>query len=69
MGDIIKINTSEGDVNKQNTDIEVMTNALLLDARSSPISVEKSISMPIAQLSTLGAGVSSLIPAFNTVTQ
>ena len=69
MDDIVNINTSEIETTKQNKDIKAVTNALLLDVRSTAVPVEKSISMPIAQLSTLGAGVSSLIPAFNTVTQ
>lgn len=41
---------------------------MLLDVRTD-ISQSKSLSMPIAQLSTLGAGVASLLPAFKTVTQ
>lgn len=40
----------------------------LMDARTT-LDERRSLSVPIAQLSTLGAGVSSLIPAFNTVTQ
>lgn len=69
MGDIVNINTSDGEITEQKTDVAEMTDALLADVRNAGVSVEKSISMPIAQLSTLGAGVSSLIPAFNTVTQ
>ncbi len=69
MGDIVNIHTSEGDIINQNTDIVEMTDSLLLDARNSAIPAEKTISVPIAQLSALGAGVSSLIPAFNTITQ
>lgn len=42
---------------------------LLMDARSESKPSDAFLSIPIAQLSTLGAGVSSLIPAFNTVTQ
>ena len=69
MGDIININNSEVEITELNTEIQTMTDAMLLEARSTDVPVEKSISVPIAQLSTLGAGVSSLIPAFNTVTQ
>lgn len=57
MGDIVNIHTSEGDIINQNTDIVEMTDSLLLDARNSAIPTEKTISVPIAQLSTLGAGV------------
>ena len=69
MDDILNINTSEVKTTEQNTDIQAMTDVLLMDAWSTAVPVEKTISMPLAQLSTLGAGVSSLIPAFNTVTQ
>ena len=69
MAEIININTSDKDVAAQSTDITSVTEALVLDARSTEISKANSLSMPIAELSTLGAGVSSLIPAFNTVTQ
>ena len=37
--------------------------------RSEAIPKDKAISVPITELSVLGAGVSSLIPALNTVTQ
>lgn len=40
----------------------------LIDARSS-IENKKKIKVPIAELATLGGGVSSIIPALNTVTQ
>lgn len=68
MGEIIKINT--GDVAPVNDEGGLMdvTQGLLVDARSS-IAEKKTLSVPIAELSTLGAGVSSLIPALNTVTQ
>lgn len=45
-----------------------LTEDLLMDARAS-INNNKALSIPIAELSTLGAGVSSLVPAFNTITQ
>ena len=49
-------------------DLISITDKVLLDVRTD-ISQSKSLSMPIAQLSTLGAGVASLLPAFRTVTQ
>lgn len=68
MGEIIKINTGDvAPVNDEGGLMEV-TQGLLVDARSS-IAEKKRLSVPIAELSTLGAGVSSLIPALNTVTQ
>lgn len=45
-----------------------ITDEILLDTRTD-ISKKNTISMPIVQLATLGAGVSSLIPALRTVTQ
>ena len=45
-----------------------ITDGILLDTRTS-LDNKSVISMPIAQLATLGAGVSSLIPALRTVTQ
>lgn len=69
MGEIISINNSSEleVINEENTIME-LSDKLLMDAKES-ISSSKSVSLPIAELSTLGAGVSSLIPAFNTVTQ
>lgn len=50
------------------TGVTAVTESLLADVRKS-IDKGNTMSIPIAELSTLGAGVSSLIPAFNTVTQ
>lgn len=47
--------------------IEV-TKGILMDVRSD-LPKKASFSIPIAQLATLGASVSSLIPALHTVTQ
>lgn len=49
-------------------DIIEVTNDILMDVRSD-LPEKVSFSMPIAQLATLGAGVSSLILALHTVTQ
>lgn len=60
---------------KQNVDIrlaesktrlEEITEGLLTDARNR-VNADTSLSVPIAQLATLGSGVSSLVPFFNTV--
>lgn len=45
-----------------------MANGLLFDVRGE-IPEQKTLSVPLAQLATLGAGVSSLLPALRTVTQ
>ena len=69
MGGIINIeNTNEVEiVNTENGLIE-LSEQLLLEARST-ISSNNALSVPIAELSTLGAGVASLVPAMNTVKQ
>ena len=45
-----------------------MTQNILFDVKSDISKIQK-FSMPISQLSSLGAGVASLLPAFRTVTQ
>lgn len=69
MGEIIEINNC-GEIEETNgtTDIVEVAEQLLLDARNSS-TTENCISVPVAQLGTLGAGVASLIPSLNTVTQ
>ena len=73
MGEITRIDgtvsPSEGhEVIPHQADIIEVTNGILMDVRSE-LPEKVSFSMPIAQLATLGAGVSSLIPALHTVTQ
>lgn len=55
-------------ISETNTDIETVSYELLQDAKT-VLDSHETISIPIAELSTLGAGISSLIPAFRTVTQ
>lgn len=50
-----------------NTDLEKISKTMLDDVRSNKLK-EEALSVPIAQLATLGAGVAALIPAFRTVT-
>lgn len=69
MGEIINTNTAietqpDGDTGA----LLDVTQSLLADARIA-LNGRDVLSVPIAELSTLGAGVSSLIPALNTVTQ
>lgn len=69
MGEIININnTNEVEVVGSENGLIELTESLLLDARST-INSKNALSVPIAELSTLGAGVASLVPALNTVTQ
>lgn len=73
MGEIVRMNgmgnylEEHGDVPHQ-ADISNITKDVLMDARSD-LPEKALFSMPIAQITTLGAGVSSLIPALHTVTQ
>ncbi len=67
MSETIPTNTN-GIVSGKN-EVSAITEELLLDIRKEEIPKDRAIAMPIAELSSLGAGVSSLIPAFNTVTQ
>lgn len=70
MADIIKIPNSEITPSEEINESALMeiTDGLLFDARANIVE-QKSLSVPISQLATLGAGVSSLIPALRTVTQ
>lgn len=70
MNEISKVNDDCEEVeivNNENNIVE-LTDELLVDARTS-IDKDNALSVPIAELATLGAGVASLMPAFNTVTQ
>ena len=73
MGEITRIDGKEShpkgqEVIPHQADIIEVTNGILMDVRSD-LPEKVSFSMPIAQLATLGAGVSSLIPVLHTVTQ
>lgn len=70
MGEIIQFNNDGNDTSK-NTEIielEALTDSEILNITTA-IQNDKAVRIPISELSTLGAGVSSMIPAFNTVTQ
>ena len=69
MGEIINTNTAIETQSGGNTRALLdVTQSLLTDART-VLNSRDVLSVPIAELSTLGAGVSSLIPPLNTVTQ
>lgn len=69
MGDLVKTNQTNEIVNiEEESGIVELTESLLIDVRTA-INSDNTISFPIAELSALGAGVSSLIPAFNKVSQ
>lgn len=67
MDEIMKLDDS-GEISVGDTNILELTGDLLADARADLTKVT-TLSVPIAQLATLGAGVASLVPALNTVTQ
>lgn len=71
MGEIITLKNSTDEhieILKTESELLEITKNILLDTRID-ISKVNTISMPIAELGILGAGVSSLIPALRTVTQ
>jgi hypothetical protein len=59
---------SKSEIARADTAIAEATEGILSDVRTDPPAAT-TFSMPIAQLATLGASVSSLIPALRTVTQ
>ena len=63
----ITLKESEDDIIRDEKALISECEEMLSDVREK-ISGSNVLSVPIAQLSTLGAGVASLIPAFNTVT-
>lgn len=67
MGDIIELSNGGIAPVDESKDLMEITEGLLLDTKSS-IENKKTMSVPIAELSALGAGVASLVPAFNTAT-
>lgn len=67
MGEIINIPENNEIVRQENDLVQISEDLIL--AANTDIANCQSLSMPIAQLSTLGAGVSSLLPALRTVTQ
>jgi len=70
MGDIIELQSIQDNELQENTQPGILeVSAELLSEARSAINNKKTISIPLGQLSSLGAGVSSLIPAFRTVTE
>ncbi len=68
MGEIMDINRSDAvDVSRKETDLLEFAEGILLDARTDLIRKD-ALSVPISELATLGAAVSSLIPALRSVT-
>ena len=57
-----------GEISDGDNNLFELTGNLLADARAE-LTKATTLSVPIAQLATLGAGVASLVPALNTVTQ
>ncbi len=59
---------SKLEISNPENDLLHMSNGILLDTKAT-LSDKSAISMPIAELATLGAGVSSLVPSLNAITQ
>lgn len=69
MGEILKINNSINlELLDKKGEIIKVAEDMLLDARKH-IDSDNTISVPIMELATLGAGVSSLIPSLRTIAQ
>lgn len=67
MGEIVEFNrNNDSEPVRDEKNLVEITEGILMDTRA-PLDTGKSLSMPIAQIATLGAGVASLIPALNTV--
>ena len=60
--------TPESEPVSTGSDLITITEGILLDTKAD-ISDVHTLSVPIAELSTLGAGVSSMLPALHTITQ
>lgn len=67
MNEVAKTN-NEIQITNSKTELESMTEDLLLDTVSN-LDQNKTIKVPIAELATLGASVSSLIPKVTHITQ
>lgn len=67
MDEIIKANYDGPISIKDSKDLTEIAEGFLLEARTS-LENKKTMSVPIAKLSILGAGVASLVPKFNKVT-
>ena len=62
------IEDPDTEIVRECSDLSELTDEMLADARME-ITNAKTLTVPIADLALLGAGVSSLIPALRTVTQ
>lgn len=60
--------TPESNPVPSGSDLVTITESILLDTKAD-ISGTSTLSVPIAELSALGAGVSSMLPSLNTITQ
>lgn len=68
MGEIVNINTANIEPEQQEPDLSIITSEMLAEVNDD-ICEKKSLSVPIAEISTLGLGVSSLIPLFSSLPQ
>lgn len=69
MEEIVKINNNEIEASTGNYGLVELTEGMLAEARASISNNSNTLSVPITELSILGASISSLIPALNTVTR
>ena len=69
MSDIVKLKNNEIEAVEGNNGLIELSEGMLAEARASINNSSNTLSVPIAELSILGAVVSSLISALNTVIQ
>ncbi len=67
MGEIMKVQSDNLDT-AENNDLIKMSDDLLLSVKNEN-ELNNAVRIPIAELSTLGAGIASLIPSLRTITQ
>lgn len=68
MGEIVKYSNG-AEIRPTDSSVIDASEAMLEDVRKSIVPENTSMCIPIAKLSTLGAAISSMIPALNTITQ
>lgn len=67
MGDVINLNNEVQNVNEAQ-DLVSITESLLTESKEK-INETNTISMPLSELSVMGASIASMVPTFNTITQ
>lgn len=67
MGDVINLNNEVQNIN-DSQDLVSLTESLLTESKEK-INETNTISMPLSELSVMGASIASMVPTFSTITQ